>query len=370
MKEMNRTTQIVIALVVIVVIAGAIIAYTYLSAPPALQPAIIKGAGATFPAPFINATITYYTTHVRTNVQIDYPGGGSGAGISAFTTKTVDFAGTDAPLTASQREAAPNALHIPETIGAITIAYNLPGVPTGLKLTGQIIAGIYLGNITKWNDQSIQNLNPSTTLPDQNIVTVHRSDTSGTTNWFTKYLSSVSSTWSTQVGSGTSVQWPAGTGASGNPGVAATVQSTQYAIGYIELAYALKNNIPVAAVQNPAGNFVTPSLASTTAAANSLTNLPAGDQDWGSVSLLNTSGQGAYPIVTPTYILLYKELNVVPGMDQNKATQLVQFVWYMVHDGQSLAPDLQYAPLPSNVVQVDEATLNSITFNGQPLTTH
>lgn len=367
---MNSTMKIALAIVVIVVVIGSIVAYTYLSAPPALQSAILHGAGATFPAPFINATIAYYTANVQTNVQIDYPGGGSGAGINAFTDKTVDFAGTDAPLTASQRAAATNALHIPETIGAITLAYNLPGVPTGLKLTGQIIADIYLGTITKWNNEAIQTLNPSTTLPDQNIVTVHRSDSSGTTNWFTKYLSSVSSTWNSQVGSGTSVQWPGGTGSSGNSGVAATVQSTQYAVGYIELAYALQNSIPVATIQNSAGNWIAPSLASTTLAAESLTGLPAGDQDWGSVSLLNTLGEQAYPIVTPTYILVYKELNVVPGMDQNKATQLVQFLWYLVHDGQSLASDLEYATLPSNVVQVNEASLNSITFNGQTLPTH
>jgi len=367
---MNNTMKIALAIVVIVIVIGSVAAYFYLSAPPALQPAILHGAGATFPAPFINATIAYYTANVQTNVQIDYPGGGSGAGIKAFTDKTVDFAGTDAPLTASQREAAPNALHIPETIGAITVAYNLPGVPTGLKLTGQIIADIYLGTITKWNDQAIQNLNPTTTLPDQTIVTVHRSDSSGTTNWFTKYLSSVSSTWKSQVGSGTSVQWPGGTGASGNPGVAATVRSTDFAVGYIELAYALQNSITVATIQNPAGNWVAPSLASTKAAAESLTGLPAGDQDWGSVSLLNTLGEQAYPIVTPTYILVYKELNVYSGMDQNKATQLVQFLWYLVHDGQNLASDLEYAPLPSNVVQVDEASLNSITFNGQTLRTH
>jgi phosphate ABC transporter phosphate-binding protein len=366
---MRTLFKIAIPIVAIAIIVGSVFAYQYFQTPQALQPAILHGAGATFPAPFINATIAYYTANVRTNVEIDYPGGGSGAGIKAFTDKTVDFAGTDAPLTASQRTAAPNALHIPETIGAITVAYNLPGVPTGLKLTGQIIADIYLGTFTKWNDQAIQNVNPTTTLPDQNIVTVHRSDSSGTTNWFTKYLSSVSSTWNSQVGSGTSVQWPGGTGASGNSGVAATVQSTQYAVGYVELAYALKNSITVATIQNPAGNWIAPSLASTTAAAESLTGLPAGDQDWGSVSLLNTLGPQAYPIVTPTYILVYKELNVVPGMDQNKATQLVQFLWYLVHDGQNLASNLQYAPLPSNVVQVDEASLSAITFNGQTLST-
>jgi phosphate transport system substrate-binding protein len=200
------------------------------------------------------------------------------------------------------------------------------------------------------------------------MVTVHRSDSSGTTNWFTKYLDLVSSTW--DLGNGTSVQWPVGTGASGNPGVAATVQSTTYAIGYVELAYALQNSMTVAMIQNSAGNWIAPSLDSTTRAAEALTNLPAGDGNWGSVSILNTAGAQAYPIVTPTYLLVYKELNVVPGMDQNKATQLVKFLWYIVHDGQDLASDLEYATLPSNVVQVDEASINSITFNGQTLPSH
>jgi phosphate ABC transporter phosphate-binding protein len=365
---MNNTTKIALAIVVIVVIIGAVVAYVYLSAPPALEAASLHGAGATFPAPFINATIAYYTANVRTNVQIDYPGGGSGAGINAFTAKTVDFAGSDAPLTASQRTAAPNALHIPETIGAITVAYNLPGIPSGLNLTGSIVADIYLGNILKWNDSAIQNLNPTTTLPNQNIITVHRSDSSGTTNWFTKYLDLVSTDWN--LGNGTSVQWPIGTGASGNPGVAATVNSTTYAVGYVELAYVLQNGMTVASIQNPAGNYVAPTLASTTQAAQALTNLPAGNESWESVNILNAAGTQAYPIVTPTYILVYKELNVVPGMDKNKATQLVQFIWYLVHDGQNLAPGLEYAQLPSNVVQIDEASINSITFNGETLPTH
>ena len=250
------------------------------------------------------------------------------------------------------------------------ITYNLPDVPSGLKLTGPIIANIYLGTITKWNDPAIAALNPTITLPNQDIIKVRRSDSSGTTNWFTKYLSAVSPEWNTQVGSGTTVQWPGVTvGASGNANVAATVNQTQYAIGYVELAYALQNNMPVAAIQNSAGNFVVPSLASTTAAAESLptSGLPAGSGDWTSVSLLNTPGSQAYPIVTPTYLLVYKELNVIPGMTLDKARQLVDFLWYVVHDGQQLASGLQYAALPSNLVQLNEATIRSITFNGQPL---
>jgi len=339
---------------------------------PTPGPATINGAGATFPQPFINATIIRYTTQIRTNVQINYQGVGSGSGISSFTAKTVDFACTDAALTSSQRTAAPNAVHIPETIGAIVITYNLPGISTGLKLTGSVIAHIYLGTIIKWNDPAIASLNPDITLPNNAIVVVRRSDSSGTTNWFTKYLSVVSTTWANQVGSGTTVQWPGVTiGASGNSNVAATVKQTPYAIGYIELAYALQNNMPTAAIQNYAGNFVQPTLASSTAAAESLPTggLPAGDGDWTSVNILNAPGAQAYPIVVPTYILLYKELNVVPGMTWDKAKQLVDYIWYVVHDGQQLAANLQYAALPQNLVQINETTLRSITFNGQSLIT-
>lgn len=371
MKSLRTTYKIVIPIVVIAVIIGSVLAYQYIQTPP--QTITLNGAGATFPQPFLNATITTYTTQVRINVQINYQSVGSGQGIKSLTSKTVDFAASDAPLTDSQREAAPNTLHIPETIGAVTLAYNLPGISSGLHLSASVIADIFLGTIVNWNDPAITALNSGTALPDHAISTVHRSDGSGTTNIFTRYLSNVSSTWNSTVGFGTSVQWPAPTGAttigaSGNANVASTVIQTQYAIGYVELAYALKNNMTVASVQNPTGNFIAPSLDSTTAAVQSgASSLPAGDQSWSNVSLLNTAGPQAYPIVGFTYLLVYKELNVIPGMDQNKATQLVQYIWYVVHDGQQLAPALEYAPLPTNVVQIDETTIRSITFNGQQL---
>lgn len=371
---MRNTTKIAIGIVAIVIIIVAVASYAYLSQTgQQTGSTTLNGAGATFPQPFLNATITKYTNDIRTNVQINYQGVGSGQGISSLINKVVDFAASDAPLTASQRQNATNALHIPETIGAVTLAYNLPSIQTGLNLTGDVTARIYLGSITNWNDAQIQSLNGGMTLPDHAITTVHRSDSSGTTRIFTKYLSNVSSTWNTQVGSGTSVQWPGGLGESGNAAVASTVNQTQYAIGYVELAYALKNAMTVAAVRNPAGNYLLPSLASTTTAVQSGASggLPAGDQDWGSVSLLNTPAAQAYPIVSFTYLLVYKELgnNVIPGMDQNKATQLVQFLWYIVHDGQQLAPALGYATLPANVVQIDETSIQSITFNGQHLPT-
>jgi phosphate transport system substrate-binding protein len=367
---MKNTTKIAIGIVAIIIIVIAIASYIYLS-----QPMVLNGAGATFPQPFLSATITTYTRDVRTNVTINYQGVGSGQGIQSLTSKTVDFAGSDAPLTDSQRDAAPNTLHIPETIGAVTLAYNLPDITGGLNLSGQVIANIFLGAITYWNDSAITTLNPGTTLPNHAITTVHRSDGSGTTNIFTRYLSNVSLTWNNTVGFGTSVQWPApagsnALGASGNANVASNVNQTQYAIGYVELAYALQNSMTVASVQNPAGYYIAPSLASTTAAAQSgASSLPAGNQSWYNVSLLNTANPQAYPIVGFTYLLVYKELNVIPGMDKNKATELVQYLWYVVHEGQQLAPALEYASLPANVVQIDETTIQSITFYGEHLPT-
>lgn len=338
------------------------------SPSPIPSPVSLTGSGATFPQPFLNSCLTSFMVNNRW-VSVNYQGVGSGAGISALTTKTVDFAASDAPMTDSQRVAAPNVLHIPETIGAITLAYNIPGLSTGLKLNGDVIAKIFLGTITTWNDPAIASLNPGVNLPSNTISTIHRSESSGTTNVFTKYLSLVSPTWNIQIGAGNSVQWPVGAGQPGNSAVASTVLQTQYSIGYVELAYALQNSMTVAAVQNPAGNYIMPTLASTTSAVASGASqgLPAGDASWTSVSLLNTNAQDAYPIVTFTYLLVYKELNVVPNLTQSEATALVQMIWYIVHDGQVNAAPLQYATIPSNVVSIDEATIRSITYNGQTL---
>jgi phosphate transport system substrate-binding protein len=363
-----KTTYIT-AIVAIAILVGAVAAYVYLSQPSKNQETsvFLNGAGATFPQPFLNATIQAYNS-LKPNVNINYQGGGSGAGITGLTQKTVDFAATDAPLTDSQMEAATGILHIPETIGAVTLAYNLPDVTGTLQLSGDVAAQIFLGTITRWNDPAITALNPTLTLPDQAIATVHRSESSGTTNVFTKYLALISSTWSSQIGSGTSVEWPSGIGAQGNSAVAATVSQTQYSIGYVELTYALQNNMPVVSIQNSAGNFIAPSLASTTTAVQSgASGLPSGDQSWTDVSLLNAADPQAYPIVAFTYLIEYKELKVISGMTLEKATAIVQYMWYVVHDGQQLASSLQYATLPTNVVQINEATIRSITFNGQTL---
>jgi phosphate ABC transporter phosphate-binding protein len=357
----------IIGIAVIAIIIGSVAAYAYLSAPESIS---ITGSGATFPQPFILETIAEYSV-LKPNIQINYQGGGSGKGITDLTNKIVDFACSDAPLSSSQRAAAPEVLHIPETIGAITIAYNIPNIGTGLKLTGPIIADIFLGKITMWDDSAITAINPDLTLPHRAITVINRSDGSGTTNWFTKYLSSVSDTWKSQVGANSTVQWPVGIGQSGNSGVAGTITSTEYSIGYIELSYALEHKVPVAAIKNPTGNYITPTLDTTSAAAKALPSpLPSGSDSWEDIAILNTSGTDAYPIVTPTYMLIYKDLSVIPGMTMEKATAIVQYIWYVVHDGQQLGTDLQYAALPSNLVQTNEATLKSITFNGETVPTH
>jgi phosphate transport system substrate-binding protein len=373
---MNTKYAIVIAIAAIAIIIGSVAAYVYLSQPSTTAQSItLNGAGATFPYPLLNSIITKYSTNVKPNAKINYQPIGSGGGISDLKTKTVDFAASDAPLSASDAAGAPNAVHIPETIGAVTLAYNLPGVPSGLHLTGKVIADIFQVTITTWNDPAIQSLNTNVTLPSKAIVTVHRSDGSGTTFIFTGYLSASSSSWNSSVGQGKTVAWPnapgGAIGSNGNTGVASTVNGTQYAIGYVELAYALQNGMTVAAVQNPAGNWIRPTLESTQLAVQSgaASGLPAGNESWTSVSLLNAPDANAYPIASFTYLLTYKELNVIPGMTQERATALVQFLWYVVHDGQDLAPGLAYAKLPSNVVQIDEATIRSLTFNGQQLPT-
>ncbi|MCL1977637.1 MAG: phosphate ABC transporter substrate-binding protein PstS [Candidatus Bathyarchaeota archaeon] len=365
-----NTKYTIVAIIAIAILVCAVVAYTYSNAT---ETVILNGAGASFPYPFLDRMITEYQSTVKPNLQINYQPSGSGAGITALTDKTVDFAASDAPLSASEAQKAPNTLHIPETIGAITVAYNIGGVSSGLKLTGQVVADIFEGKITMWNDPAITSLNPGVTLPAATINTVHRSDSSGTSFIFTSYLSAVSSSWKNNIGSGKSVAWPDANavGSQGNTGVASTVSSTANSVGYVELAYALQTDMTVAAIKNPLGNYVMPTLGSTTAAAQVVASsgLPAGNADWSNVNLLNANNADAYPIVGFSYIMVYKELTVIPGMTKERATELVQFLWYMIHDGQKLANSLEYAPLPSNVVALNAATIQSITFDGQTLPT-
>lgn len=339
----------------------------------------LHGNGATFPAPFLqNATAYYHQLNPNIVVSYNGPGAGtgSGAGQRAFMNKTADFGASDAPLQPIQRPLAPGVLHIPETIGSVTLSYNLPGITANLNMTGLIIAEIYQGTILNWNDPAIQNINPHITLPNHSIITVHRSDSSGTTFVFTSFLSADSSSWASSIGAGTVVNWPGSpTGSpppivltgNGNGGVATAIASTPFAFGYVELNYALNNHFTYAAVQNPTGNYIVPTLASTNdAVTNSSSILPAGNQDWSGVSMINRPGTQTYPIASFSYLLVHQELNVLPSMDTNEtfqATALINFLYWLVNSGgQKYAAALSYVPLPTNVRLVDNATIASITY--------
>jgi phosphate transport system substrate-binding protein len=358
----------------------------------------INGAGATFPFPLIDTWRVEYP-NVNPNVNINYQSIGSGGGIRQFTERTVDFGASDAPLSENNTQSLPApAVHIPETIGSVVAAYNINGVPEkGLKLTGPVLADIFRGTITTWNDPRIQELNPDLTLPSEDIIVAHRSDGSGTTFVWTNYLSAVSPEWSDTVGAGTAVEWPAGLGAPGNEGVASTITSTPNSIGYVELAYALTTDTDYAYIQNMEGNFVEPSLNSTQAAvqaavqsgggtstnattSNNSTgttnatgiqnttsiNLPAGGESWTDVSLLNAPGANSYPIASFSYFLLYQDLSTnIDNMERARA--LVDFIQWAITDGQQFASELSYVPLPDSVVQHNMQTLESLTFQGQPM---
>jgi phosphate ABC transporter phosphate-binding protein len=332
-------------------------------------PATLNGAGSTFIQPVMNAMISQYQT-ATPGVSINYQGVGSGAGIAALEGHTVDFGASDAPLQAADQAKAPNALTIPMTIGAVTVAYNLPGIKSNVHLTGKVVADIFAGNVTMWNDQAIAGLNSNLTMPAKSILVVHRSDSSGTTFTFTGYLTQASAGWNKTYGQAKSIGWLVGLGANGNGGVAGVVQGTSYTIGYVELAYALSNNMAVASIQNSAGTWVLPTLASSAAAANAVSNLPAGNGNWATVNLLNQPGATTYPIVTFSYVIIYKDLSVNSNENVNQAGALVKFLWWAVHTGQGNAQALSYVPLPANVVTIDEATLSSITFGATPLPTH
>jgi len=369
---MRTAFKIIIPIAAIAVIVGSVFAYQYFQTPQ--QTITINGAGATFPFPLIDKWAAEYHK-INPNIQINYQSIGSGGGIRQYTVKTVDFGASDAPLTEQQFANATNTLHIPETIGGVVPTYNLPGIGKGLNFSGALLAGIFLGDIKKWNDAQLLSLNPNANLPSQDILVVHRSDGSGTTYVWTNYLSDVSSQWRITVGKSTSVNWPTGIGGKGNEGVTGVVSQNPYSIGYVEFIYAKNNNLPWGFVQNAAGEFVEPSLQSfTTASSAAAVTLPKGDQSWSAVSIVdsivnNTQATGAYPITSFTYLLVYKELNVLPSMNQDKAKSLVQFLWWAIHNGQNYSADLAYVPLPQQVVANDEATIRMITFNGQQLYT-
>ncbi len=319
----------------------------------------ILGAGATFPNPLYSKMFSEYNK--LNGLKVNYQSIGSGGGIQQLTSKTVDFGASDAPLNGKQDSAlsAP-AVHIPITAGAVVITYNLPDVKDTLMLTPDLLAKIFLGKITKWNDPAIMAANKGAKLPATTIVISHRSDGSGTTNIFTTYLSKVSKDWESGPGKGSSINWPAGVGGKGNEGVAGYVKQTPGCIGYVELAYAMQNNMAFAKMQNKAGKFILPSIASITAAAN--IEIPADAK----VSLTNTEAADGYPISGLTWILVYKEQKY-NNRSLDKVTKMLKLVQWMIHDAQQYCAPLNYAPLSDKAVAVGDAQLKSITFDGKPV---
>jgi phosphate transport system substrate-binding protein len=341
-------------------LAGAmlgVLALGWMSAPAAAE-LLMNGAGATFPYPIYSKWFDEYAKIDR-SVKFNYQSIGSGGGIRQIIERTVDFGASDSPMTDEQLKKAPGELfHIPTVLGAVVATYNLPGSP-GLRFTGEVLADVFLGKITKWNDDRIKAINPDVSLPGDPIIIVHRSDGSGTTYIWVDYLSKVSKEWEQKVGRGTSVKWPVGLGGKGNEGVAGQIKNTPGTLGYVELAYAITNKLPVASVQNAAGKFIEPTIATTTAAAaGTASNMPADFR----VSLTNARGEPAYPIASFTWLLVYKD-----QPDEAKGKALVKFLWWAIHEGQRYPSDLLYAPLPAPVVKQIEARIRQISYQGKPL---
>jgi phosphate transport system substrate-binding protein len=312
----------------------------------------INGAGATFPNPIYSKWFSEYNK-LHPDIAINYQSIGSGGGIQQVTNQTVFFGATDGPMNEEQLKAAPGPiLHFPTVLGAVVPVYNIPGVTGELKFTGPVLADIYLGTIKKWNDPALAALNPGVKLPATEITVVHRSDGSGTTYIFVDYLSKVSPAFKMNVGVATSVRWPAGIGGKGNEGVSGFVTQTPGSIGYVELIYALQNKISFGSVQNAAGEFVKASVdAVTKAAAAAATTMPADFR----VSITNAQGAGAYPISSFTWLLMYED-----PKDKAAGKAMVDFMTWALTDGQKYCADLGYAPLPANVVILEQAALGRI----------
>jgi phosphate transport system substrate-binding protein len=318
-----------------------------LLALPVVGQTTLNGAGATFPNPMYSKWFSEYGKS-HSGVQINYQPIGSGGGIRQVTAGTVDFGASDMPMTDKQlQEAKFKILNIPTVLGAVVPAYNIPGVSGEVKFTPEALAGIFLGKISKWNDKAITSANPGMNFPDSNVIVVHRSDGSGTSFIWTDFLSKVSPDWKSQVGSDTSVKWPIGMGGKGNEGVAGLIRQLSGSIGYVELIYAIQNNIAYGSVRNSSGAFVKASLESVTAAAGSAPKMPADFR----VSITNAPGKDAYPISSFTWLLIPAQ-----SKDPAKGKILNDFLNWMVTDGQKMTTALAYAPLPDNVVtKVKEA---------------
>jgi phosphate transport system substrate-binding protein len=338
-----------------------------LGAGTALADVEIQAGGATFPNPIYQQWIKDFG-QLHGDVKVAYASKGSGAGIGGLLDKTFDFCGSDAPMNEEELKKAHAAngdvVEIPAVAGAVVLAYNLAGFVGDLNLSGPVIADIYLGKITKWDDPAIVALNPGATLPDADITTVHRSDGSGTNFVFTSYLCTQSDDFQTQVNFGKTVKWPSGQGGSGNAGVTQAVQNTTGAIGYIELNYALKNQIPFAVVQNDNGKLVKASPQSVSAAGEGAIK-DMDDQKTLAIRLWSREGDDVYPISSFTYLICYKNLSYL--RDPAKARGIVDFFWYAIHDGQSKAVEMTYASLSPGVQQRAEQAISAVTFDGQAL---
>lgn len=318
----------------------------------------LQGAGSTFAYPIYTKMFSVY--HKETGLQINYQGIGSGGGIRQLESKIIDFGGSDAPLSNKEEKQAPSYIvHIPTCLGAVTLSYNLPGKPK-LRFTPKVLADIFLGKIKKWNDPRITKINPGVKLPNMQITVAHRSDGSGTTFIFSNYLSKVSPAWKKKVGFGKSLDWPVGLGGKGNPGVAGIIKNTPGAIGYVELIYALQNNMPVAKMRNKSGNYITPTLESTSLAAN--IKMPPDAR----AIITNTGAKNGYPISGFTWVLIYKQQKY-NGRSKARAKALVNLLWWMIHDGQKYTKPLNYAPLPKAAVKVADKILESVKYGNQTL---
>ena len=344
---MNKTVRsIVVAMSATAVLAGIASA----------QSVDLTGAGATFPYPIYSKWFSDYAQ--ATGVKINYQSIGSGGGIRQLSEQTVDFGASDGPMTDQELAQAKGGavLHFPTVMGAVVITYNVPGVAKPLNFSGDVIADIFSGKITKWNDARIVAQNHGVTLPNSDILVVHRSDGSGTTYIFSDYLTSVSPPWSSTLGKGKDIKWPVGLGGKGNEGVAGQVKQTPGSIGYIELAYAKQNQLPSANVRNADGRFVMPSIASVTAAAASM-KLPK-NTDY-RISIVNAPGKDSYPISSMTWILVYQNQS-----DRVKGTKLVNFLRWAYRDGEKSAATLDYAPLPASMVSQLQSRLKTIRVDG------
>jgi len=317
----------------------------------------LNGAGATFPYPLYSKWISEYAK-VNPSLKINYQSIGSGGGIRQIVAGTVDFGATDAPMKDEEAKGAPGKLfHIPATIGAVVIAYNVPEVTSPLKLTPEVLVDIYAGKIKKWNDPKIKADNLDAKLPAKEIGVVYRTDGSGTTAVFTGYLAKISKDWKDTIGAGKSVNWPAGLGAKGNEGVTGQVKTTPYSIGYIERAYASQNKLPMAELKNRAGKFVAPTIEAMAAAADAV-EMP----DELFVSLADAEGDAAYPITGYSYLLVYED-----AKDAAKGEALAKYIWWGLHDGQKFSKDLDYAPIPAKVLVKVEARLKDLRSGDKKL---